>query len=79
MRFVDMASTFRARIRVSNLTRRSERLDGKSAFEMMLLEATCGNLLKIEAVGADAEVAVSSLAELVETTLTAEPANEQPE
>jgi len=73
MRFVDLAARFRSRIRVCNVTRGGEPLDGKSAFEMMLLEATHGNVLRIEAQGVDAAATVDALVELVETTLASEP------
>lgn len=66
MRFVDLASTFQADILVSNLSRRGERVDGKSAMQMMLLEATAGCVLRIEAIGPDGQAAVDALAELVE-------------
>lgn len=72
MRFVDLAATFRSRIRVSNVTRNGDKLDGKSAFEMMLLEATQGNVLRIEARGPDANASVAALGDLVETTLAQE-------
>jgi phosphotransferase system HPr (HPr) family protein len=72
MRFVDLAAQFRSRIRVCNVTRGGEPLDGKSAFEMMLLEATHGNVLRIEARGPDAQATVAALADLVTTTLANE-------
>lgn len=73
MRFVDLAVTFRSRIRVCNVTRSGEMLDGRSAFEMMLLEATCGNVIRLEAQGPDAQAMVAALVELVETDLLANP------
>ena len=72
MRFVDLAATFRSRVRVSNLTRTGELLDGKSAFEMMLLEATRGYVLRIEARGPDSEETVAALSDLVESVLANE-------
>ncbi len=66
MRFVDVASTFQARILVQNLSRDGEKVDGKSAMQMMLLEATQGSVLRIEAHGVDAQEAVATLAALVE-------------
>ena len=75
MRFVDLAGTFRSRLRVRNVTRNGELLDGKSAFEMMLLEATFGNVLRLEADGPDAQSMIAALVELIETTLAAEPAD----
>ena len=65
MRFVDLASQFQARIAVVNLSRDGETVDGKSAMHMMLLEATQGCVLRIEARGEDAGAAVEALASLV--------------
>ncbi len=65
MRFVDLASRFQSRIMVTNVTRNGETVDGKSAMHMMLLEATKGCTLRIAACGADAEAAVTALAQLV--------------
>jgi len=64
MRFVDLASQFNAQIRV----RKGNRVvDGKNPMEMMLLEATQGTVLHIEAEGSDAEPALEALAGLVES------------
>lgn len=65
MRFVDLAGRFRCTISVSNVSRSGERVDGKSAMEMMLLEATQGCVLRIETKGDDAEAAAEALAALV--------------
>jgi phosphotransferase system HPr (HPr) family protein len=65
MRFVDLASTFQAGVTVVNITRDGETVDGKSAMHMMLLEATQGCVLRIEARGEDAREAVDALASLV--------------
>lgn len=67
MRFVDVASTFSASISVFNQSGRNERVDGKSAMEMMLLEAVQGSVLRIEAKGCDARSAVEALSSLVES------------
>ena len=67
MRFVDTASTFQSRILVQNLSRGHEPVDGKSAMEMMLLEATQGSVLRINGSGPDARKAVAVLATLVES------------
>jgi len=63
MQFVDLANQFSSAICV-----RKDQLevDGKSAMEMMLLEATQGTELQLVAVGPDAPEAVAALAELVE-------------
>lgn len=66
MRLVDLASTFQSDIFVTNLSRRGERVDAKSAMQLMLLEATAGCVLRIEASGVDAQTAVDALVRLVE-------------
>ncbi|MHC4696406.1 MAG: HPr family phosphocarrier protein [Planctomycetota bacterium] len=66
MMFVDLATQHDATVSVRNLTRDTQVVDGKSAMEMMLLEATQGCVLRIEARGADARKAVDALATLVE-------------
>ncbi len=65
MRFVDAASTFNASVNVTNISGRNERVDGKSAMEMMLLEAVQGSVLRIEASGDDAQSAIEALSALV--------------
>ncbi len=50
-----------------NLSRRGERLDGKSPMQMMLLEATEGSILRIEADGPDEQQAVDFLAGFIDT------------
>ena len=67
MRFVDLAGTFQSQISVRNISRDGEPVDGKSAMQMMLLEATLGCVLRIEAMGDDAAAAVAQLAALVES------------
>ena len=67
MRFIDVASRYQCKVSVMNITRRGERVDGKSAMQMMLLEATQGCVLRIEACGSDAAAAVEALAALVES------------
>ncbi len=66
MMFVDLASQHDSAVSVRNLTRDSDVVDGKSAMQMMLLEATQGCVLRIEARGTDAREAVDALAALVE-------------
>ena len=72
MRFVDLATQFRADVVVINITRGDERVDGKSAMQMMLLEATQGCVLRIQAIGDDAQEAVDALATLVEASFNME-------
>ncbi len=81
MRFVDLACTFASDIRVTNVTRGSEAADGKSAMQMMLLEATQGSVLRIEAKGPDACEAVDALAALVDAHFEppAAPSPDEPE
>jgi phosphotransferase system HPr (HPr) family protein len=67
MRFVDLASRFKSSIVVVNVSGRGEPVDGKSAMQMMLLEATQGSVIRIEATGEDAAVAVDALAALIES------------
>ena len=67
MRFVDLAVKFKAAVHVSNITRRGERVDGKSAMHMMLLEGVKGNTLRIEAEGADASEALDAIVKLIES------------
>jgi len=66
MRFVDAASKFKSEVWVCNVSRRGERVDGKSAMQMMLLEATSGCVLRIEARGPDAGEAVAALGAMID-------------
>jgi len=65
MRFVDLASQYESKVTVRNVSRGSETVDGKSAMQMMLLEASKGSVLRIVALGGDAWEAVSALEALV--------------
>lgn len=67
MRFVDLAVRFQSAVRVSNVTRQGEKVDGKSAMHMMLLEGAKGHVLRIEAEGSDAAEAVEAIAQLIES------------
>ncbi len=64
--FVDLAAQFHSTITVANVSGSKEAVDGKSALQMVLLEATQGSVLKIEARGDDATEAAEALANLVE-------------
>lgn len=66
MRFVDLAQRFKARVTVRNASLKGEPVDGKSAMQMMLLEATQGSVLEIHTRGVDAESAAQALSDLVE-------------
>ena len=65
MRFVDLASKYQSSVSVTNVSGNNERVDGKSAMHMMLLEATQGSVLRIEVRGEDAQEAIDSLTALV--------------
>ena len=63
MQFVDVASSFKCDITVSN---NENTVDGKSIMQMSMLAASCGTRLKIKADGPDAQEALDALRELVE-------------
>ena len=64
MTFVDTASGFACDVRVR---KGSQSVDGKSIMQMMILAATQGTQLQIEAEGADAHEAVDTLLTLVKS------------
>src|SRR4051812_6899158 len=67
MEFVDVANQFQADITVRKLGEEPETADGKSVMQMIILAATEGTQMRIEATGEDAEAAVIRLAELFES------------
>jgi len=67
MQFVDLANSFKSEIRVIKPGSEEVTADGKSVMQMIVLEATQGTTLKIEADGEDAQDAVNKLAELFES------------
>jgi phosphotransferase system HPr (HPr) family protein len=67
MQFVDVASQFSSDITVHKLGEEPASADGKSVMQMIILAATEGTPMRIEANGEDAETAVVKLAELFET------------
>ena len=67
MQFVDLANSFSSEIRVIKPGEEPVTADGKSVMQMIVLEATQGTALKIEADGEDAEEAVKKLVELFES------------
>jgi len=67
MQFVDLANTFQSDVRVKRTGPDPIEADGKSVMQMIVLEATQGTPLRIEAEGEDAEQAVAKLAELFES------------
>ncbi len=64
MQFVDLANQFASEIKVVKPGADPVEADGKSVMQMIVLEATQGTALRIEANGEDAETAVNKLAEL---------------
>ena len=66
MQFVDVANQFQSRVTVHKGGEEPGEADGKSVMQMIILAATEGTPLQIEAEGEDAEDAVQKLVELVE-------------
>ncbi|MBC6981576.1 HPr family phosphocarrier protein [Caulobacter sp. 17J80-11] len=62
-KFVKMASTFDAEVRVS---RDGQTVDARSIMGLLMLSAAIGSTVEIEADGPEAEAAVDALANLVE-------------
>lgn len=67
MQFVDLANQFKSAITVNKGGEEPATADGKSVMQMIILAATEGTPLVIEADGDDAETAVSKLTELFES------------
>jgi phosphocarrier protein HPr len=67
MQFVDLANQFQSRITVFKGGEEPGEADGKSVMQMIILAATEGTELRIDADGGDAEAAVKKLAELFES------------
>jgi phosphocarrier protein len=63
MAFVDVANRFQSHITVR---KDSETVDGKSIMQMMLLAATQGSELQLEAVGPDATQVIRELQQLIQ-------------
>ena len=66
MQFVDVANQFSSQITVHSGGEEPGTADGKSVMQMIILAATQGTPLRIEANGDDADQAVAKLIELVE-------------
>ena len=66
MQFVDAANQFKSQIKVYKGGEEPGEADGKSVMQMIILAATEGTPMRIEAQGEDAEQAVQTLVELVE-------------
>jgi phosphocarrier protein len=67
MQFVDLANQFNSQIMVYKGGEEPAEADGKSVMQMIILAATEGTPIRIEADGDDAEEAVVKLAELFES------------
>ena len=67
MQFVDLANQFRSDIRVVKFGEEPGEADGKSVMEMIILAATEGTKMRVDATGEDADEAVKQLAELFES------------
>jgi phosphocarrier protein len=67
MQFVDLANQFKANITVRKGGEEPAEADGKSVMQMIILAATEGTPLMIEADGEDADAAVKKLAELFDS------------
>lgn len=67
MMFVETACKHQATIRIGRVDNPAEKLDGKSIMQVMMLAATQGTGIVIEAAGVDADDALKSLVELVES------------
>ena len=67
MQFVDLANQFSSDIQVHKLGEEPLDADGKSVMQMIILAATEGTKMRIDANGDDADEAVKKLAELFET------------
>ncbi len=67
MQFVDLANQFSSAITVFKGGEEPAEADGKSVMQMIILAATQGTPIRIEADGDDADAAVQKLAELFES------------
>ena len=64
MQFVDLANQFKSEIKVTKFGEEPGEADGKSVMEMIILAATEGTKMRIDAEGEDAEDAVTKLVQL---------------
>ena len=67
MQFVDLANQFKSDIKVTKFGDEPGEADGKSVMEMIILAATEGTKMRIDADGEDANDAVAKLGELFES------------
>jgi phosphocarrier protein len=66
MQFVDLANSFKSDIKVTKFGEEPGEADGKSVMQMIILAATEGTKMRVDADGEDAEEAVAKLVQLVE-------------
>lgn len=64
--FVQTAAEFHSEIRARNVTRNTDYQNAKSAVGVLLLNVSKGQTIAIQAVGADAEQALTRLRTLIE-------------
>jgi len=67
MQFVDVANQFKSDIKVVKFGEEPGEADGKSVMEMIILAATEGTKMRIDANGDDANDAVAKLGDLFDT------------
>jgi phosphocarrier protein HPr len=67
MQFVDLANQYKSEIKVIKGGEEPGEADGKSVMQMIILAATQGTPMRIEAEGEDAEEAVKKLVELFDS------------
>ena len=67
MQFVDLANQFKSDIKVTKFGDEPGEADGKSVMEMIILAATEGTRMRIDAEGEDADEAVAKLVALFES------------
>jgi phosphocarrier protein len=66
MQFVDLANQFKSNVTVHKFGEEPGEADGKSVMQMIILAATEGTPMRIDADGEDAQEAVDKLAKLFE-------------
>ena len=66
MQFVDLANSFKSEIKVIKFGEEPGEADGESVMQMIILAATEGTKMRIDAEGEDADEAVQKLAQLFE-------------
>ena len=67
MQFVDVANQFKSDVKVYSFDEEPGEADGKSVMQMIILAATEGTRMRIDAEGEDAQQAVDKLVELFES------------